>query len=536
MHPILFHIPLPGRPLKLWWALVALAVLSAIYGVWAQRRQAKQDALTGLVIAAAAGAGAYYWRASDWTPPTGGVPIYSYGVMLGLSLVVGWYITLPLARKVGLPTETMANCYVWTALAALAGSRVLYIVTNLDDFHDTVDYFAFRKGGLVAYGGFIGGLLGSWIFLLRHRIRLLPWADVAVPSLASGLMITRIGCYLYGCDFGQRLGDDAPGFLKKLGTFPKLPEGTLGYFENGDPIPGSPAYAHHLAQCTRGEIHYKAAECLNLKDASFPVHPTQIYESLVGLGLLVLLLWHLRHQKFRGQIFYTFVFGYGFLRFLLELWRDDEQRGSLPFHTDRYLLIGGGLLLMAVGFVYGVSRAIPNDRVRLAARIGAFVPAVWAIVTMKTAQYVVDDYAYSTSQFIGLLSALLACYFYAQAWEDARRAPKLAMALGLDGPPEADSKALDVPRKKRKDEDEEEADEDRPKKKSGKKLGLKQKKTATKPKPAAKVEAVDEDEEDADDKGADDKDADDKDSKKESDDKSKEAPKKEDDSDDDEDE
>ena len=74
MHPILFHIPLPNRPLKLWWALVAVAVLSALYGIWAQRRSAKEDALTGLVIAAAAGAGAYYWRASDWTAPTGGVP------------------------------------------------------------------------------------------------------------------------------------------------------------------------------------------------------------------------------------------------------------------------------------------------------------------------------------------------------------------------------------------------------------------------------------------------------------------------------
>ena len=469
MHPILFHIPLPNRPLKLWWALVAIAVLSAIYGVWAQRKSTREDALTGLVIAAAAGAGAYYWRASDWTPPTGGVPIYSYGVMLGLSLVVGWYITLPLARKIGLPAETMANCYVWTALAALAGSRVLYIITNLDEFHETADYFAFRKGGLVAYGGFLGGYIGSWLYLRAHKIRLMPWADVAVPSLASGLMITRIGCYLYGCDFGQRLSTDAPGFLKKMGTFPKLEDGTLGYFENGSPIPGSPAFAHHLDQCTRGDIHYKAAECLNLKDASFPVHPTQIYESLVGLGLLVLLLWHRKHQKFRGQIFYTFVIAYGFLRFILELWRDDDQRGSLPFHTDRYLLIGGGLLLMAIGFTLGVAKAIPNPRLRLGAQIASFVPGVLAIFTMKTAQYVVDDYAYSTSQFIGLVTALIACFFYSMAWDEAKLAPKLAMALGLEGAPLADDKALNEPRKKRSDDEGEDEEQDRPKKKLVKK-------------------------------------------------------------------
>ena len=54
--------------------------------------------------------------------------------MLGLSLVVGWYLTLGLAERDGLPKETMANCYVVTAIAAVVGSRVLYILTNLDEF------------------------------------------------------------------------------------------------------------------------------------------------------------------------------------------------------------------------------------------------------------------------------------------------------------------------------------------------------------------------------------------------------------------
>ena len=38
-------------------------------------------------------------------------------------------------------------------------------------------------------------------------------------------------------------------------------------------------------------------------DHSFPVHPTQIYESLVGLGLHALHLWQRKNQRFRGQIF-----------------------------------------------------------------------------------------------------------------------------------------------------------------------------------------------------------------------------------------
>jgi phosphatidylglycerol:prolipoprotein diacylglycerol transferase len=499
MHPILFHIPLPNRPLKIWWALVALAALSAVYALWAQRRAARQDAIVGLIVAAAAGAAAYYWRGAEYRADN--VPIFSYGVMLGLSLVVGWYITLPLAKRTGLPVETMANCYVWTALAALAGSRVLYILTNLDEFHTTADYFALRKGGLVAYGGFIGGYLGSWVFLARHRIRLMPWGDVAAPSIAAGLFITRIGCYLYGCDFGMRLSDSAPALLKKAGTFPKLAEGTLGYFENGVSIPGSPAFAHHADLCARGI--YKAADCVALKDASFPVHPTQLYESAIGLGLLALLLWQRKVQKFRGQLFLTFVFGYGFLRFLIELLRDDAERGSLPFHSDRYVLVSFGLLAMGAAFVYGFAKAISAPQLRMGATVLAFVPGVAAFVILKTGQFEVDDYAYSTSQFIGLVSAVLAAVAFSKLWDDARRSPRLAMALGLEGAALAGEPAEAPARNKRSGDDEADDAEGAPeqKKRSGKKRAKKPEAVAaetaseeTAPEPASGAEGDEDDE------------------------------------------
>src|SRR5215472_2295359 len=152
MHPILFRIPLPHMPLKLWWALAAVAGIAAIFSLLSLRRSDKNGALTaGVVALAAAGAG-YKWHTVSYEAPN--VPIYAYGVMLGLSLVVGWYLTLSLAEKDGLPKETMANCYVATAVAAIVGSRILYVVTNLDEFKTFEDLFAFRRGGLVAYGGF----------------------------------------------------------------------------------------------------------------------------------------------------------------------------------------------------------------------------------------------------------------------------------------------------------------------------------------------------------------------------------------------
>ena len=419
MHPILFRIPLPHMPLQLWWALAAVAGIAAIFSLLSLRRGDKGGALTAGVVALGAAGGGYVWRTVSYQAPN--VPIYAYGVMLGLSLVVGWYLTLPLAEKDGLPKETMANCYVVTALAALVGSRVLYAITNPDEFKSFWDLFALRNGGLVAYGGFIGGLLGSWAFLSPKKIRLLAWADDAVPSLASGLLITRIGCYLFGCDFGKPLPSGAPQWLKTLGTFPHWAPGTLA---SGD---GSPAFVRHL-EMYRGTP--TEAELMRM-NTSFPVHPTQIYESLVGLLLLVVLLWQRKYTRFRGQVFFLFVFGYGALRFILELWRDDVERGTYGPTLDAHIYIPLCLLLMAGGFLFGPSLGIANKGWRAAARGAAFLPAIVAYLVLKPATFAQTvPYQLSTSQLIGFVSALTVSYFYARYWEQSRKSPKLAMSLG----------------------------------------------------------------------------------------------------------
>jgi phosphatidylglycerol:prolipoprotein diacylglycerol transferase len=472
MHPILFRIPLPKMPLKLWWALAAVAAFSVVYALLGLRKKDRGAAATAIVVAAAAAGAGWYFRDAKYEGAN--LPIYSYGVMLGLSLVVGWYLTLSLADRDGLPKETMANCYVITALAAIAGSRILYVATNPSEFETFTDIFALRRGGLVAYGGFLGGYLGSWLYLRSNRIRLMPWADVAVPSLASGLLITRIGCYLYGCDFGHRLGPGAPAFLAKLGTFPQWAVGTL------DKGGGSPAFVRHLKLFSGTET---AAE-ITKAGASLPVHPTQIYESLVGLVLLVVLLWQRKQQKFRGQIFFLFAFGYGYLRFLVEILRDDEERGSFGPRIAEHWFLSLCLLAMGVAFAFGVALGIKNPTTRLVARVLAFVPPVVAFVAMKPASFGKQvTMQLSTSQWIGLLSACVVSYFYAQFWNEARRSPALAMgleSLGDVAPPKEEEA-----RRKKADDEDDERDEDAPTSIAKAKTT----KAVAKPSPAAEGEA-----------------------------------------------
>ena len=256
----------------------------------------------------------------------GGHAIYSYGVMLGLSIVLGWVISRGLAeRKDGFPEALTGPLYVVTIASALLGARLLYVLTNLDRFDSLASVFAFSDGGLVAYGGFLGGFLGSWAYCRLRGLSILAWGDAAVPSMSSGLCITRLGCFLYGCDFGQ------PYDGRLAVRFP----------------PGSPAYNQ---QRLEGLLPEHAA-------SSLPVHPTQLYESAVGLVLFLFLMWVWSRRKRRGEVMIAFTMAYGALRFALELVRGDGQRGAaLGLSTSQLIAIATSI---AAGALWLRLRAAP---------------------------------------------------------------------------------------------------------------------------------------------------------------------------------
>lgn len=236
-----------------------------------------------------------------------GFPVYSYGVMLGLSIYLGWIVARHFAEgREGFSRQTTGALYLITIVAAMVGARGLYIATNLERFHSLRELIALNQGGLVVYGGFLGGFFGAWWMCRRQRVSVLSWGDASVPALGIGLFITRIGCLLYGCDYGQPW--DGPWAVR----FP----------------PDSPAYINHRIT---GLLPEHAT-------SSLPVHPSQVYESLVGLGLFFFTLWLWRRRRHRGEVFAGFTMAYAVLRFLLEFLRGDDQRGArFGFSTSQLI-------------------------------------------------------------------------------------------------------------------------------------------------------------------------------------------------------
>ncbi len=56
------------------------------------------------------------------------------------------------------------------------------------------------------------------------------------------------------------------------------------------------------------------------------VHPTFLYESLWNLGLFIIMFLMIRKKKFHGQVFFTYLLGYGAGRFWIEGIRTDQLK------------------------------------------------------------------------------------------------------------------------------------------------------------------------------------------------------------------
>ena len=246
-----------------------------------------------------------------------GIPLYSYGLMLTLSVLGGRWLALRLAERAGIDRQLADRCALVTLAGAVIGARLLFVVTNLDEFANPLEFFAYWKGGVVAYGGFLGGLASAMVYCRIHNISLLTWADCVAPSLCLGLAVTRIGCFLGGCDFGS------PWNGSLAVRFP----------------------ADSQASIEQAQLGLLASAHLE----SLPVHPTQLYESLAGVVLLVLVL-AVRRRKLRaGHVLAAFAMGYAVLRYLIEIVRADPGRGAVgPWSTSQFIAILSFLAALAL--------------------------------------------------------------------------------------------------------------------------------------------------------------------------------------------
>ncbi len=233
-----------------------------------------------------------------------------YGLALTASFLVGTYLSMRRARRVGVSEDLI----VWLSLLvlglAVVGSRTLYVVTHLDEFGNApLEYFKLWEGGLSMYGGVLAAVAGGLVFLRARTRRIWLVCDVVAPSVALGEAITRLGCFMNGCCFGT------PTCLPWAVRFPPDSFSAVVF-------PGG------------------------------ALHPSQLYSFAAGLGVFLLLLGLERKIRYEGGLFWLCILLLSCARFVVDFTRyygGADYLGRLDglnFNTNQ--LIAASLAVVSV--------------------------------------------------------------------------------------------------------------------------------------------------------------------------------------------
>src|SRR3954466_13891685 len=181
-----------------------------------------------------------------------GLPVRGYGLMLLVGITSGVGMAMHRARQGGLDPEIILSLAIWLVVCGVVGARLFYVIEYWDESfagrgprETFLEIINVPEGGLVIYGGLVGAAVGFTVFILKHRLPFLAMADLIAPSMAIGLALGRVGCFLNGCCYGGQT--DLPWHV----TFPKF----SSRYEAGksDDIQRySPPYSD---QAARGEMH-----------------------------------------------------------------------------------------------------------------------------------------------------------------------------------------------------------------------------------------------------------------------------------------
>jgi phosphatidylglycerol:prolipoprotein diacylglycerol transferase len=151
----------------------------------------------------------------------GPVAVYSYGVMMALAFVGSWLFARWYLPRRGVEAEAALDLVLAAAIGGLVGARLLYVATNWSVFAANPLWIPqLQRGGMVFYGGLIGGAAAVTAYVLYKRLPVSVIADGGAMAVPIGSAIGRLGCFLNGCCSGrptdQWFGIEFPGTLSRV--------------------------------------------------------------------------------------------------------------------------------------------------------------------------------------------------------------------------------------------------------------------------------------------------------------------------------
>lgn len=232
----------------------------------------------------------------------GDFEITSFGVLVALGALVGWWMLGRELKRSGLP-DGAADAGMAGVFGGLAGAKLLWVAEHFGE--EPFVALLLSRGGMSWFGGFAGGLLAGIATLRVKRLPVLRVLAAATPALAIGHAIGRIGCFLVGDDYGR------PSNLPWAVAFPE-----------------------------------------GLPPTSVPVHPTQLYEAIVLIPIALILIRWRRADRDDRFVLGAYLVMAGLLRFLIEFVRVNERVvGALTVaHLASLAAVIAGAILVGPAF------------------------------------------------------------------------------------------------------------------------------------------------------------------------------------------
>jgi phosphatidylglycerol---prolipoprotein diacylglyceryl transferase len=227
----------------------------------------------------------------------GGLSITPYGVAIAIAFAAALWLALRLAPRRNVDKSLITDLSFWVIIAAIAGARAYFVIQHWGKpyMREIGQIFSIWDGGLVFYGGFIGGLIAVLIYIKYRKASLLAFMDILSPATALGYAITRVGCFLNGCCYGSPTD---------------LPWGVV--YPEFAPVYNEPNSMAFLMFGT-------------------PVHPVQLYATLINLALCLFLVWMLGKAKKTGTTALFYFLIYPIYRIWAETIRGDNRQQAAEF-------------------------------------------------------------------------------------------------------------------------------------------------------------------------------------------------------------
>ena len=227
----------------------------------------------------------------------GGMNIYWYGVCIAVGMCLALVFAFRHSVEFGVDADAMVDVILIGVVMGILCARLYYVALSPYQYHSLKDVLAIRDGGLAIYGGIIGAFLFGGLACKWRKVPVLPMFDLA----AMGFLIGQ-GCGRWGNFFNQEaFGCNTDSLFGMSGG--RIQEWIT------DQYPSTTYFANFGTTL----------------DASQPVHPCFLYESLwCLLGFVLLAIFAKKIRRYDGQIFLIYICWYGAERAVVESLRTDS--------------------------------------------------------------------------------------------------------------------------------------------------------------------------------------------------------------------